>query len=84
MSNFLPLFSLHGINWSVEKGQHWVLVGQNGAGKSALAAVLAGYGDIQQGTLVSDFGHIELVSYESQQALIEQEREKDAADAYWT
>lgn len=77
---FSSTFSLHGINWSVEKGQHWVLVGQNGAGKSALAAVLAGYGDIQQGTLVSDIGHIELVSYESQQALIEQEREKDAAD----
>ncbi|ABG40564.1 ABC transporter related protein [Paraglaciecola sp. T6c] len=79
-AEFSSTFGLHEINWSIEKGQHWVLVGHNGAGKSALAALLAGYGELQDGALTSDFKRIELVSYESQQALIEKEREKDSAD----
>ena len=79
-AEFSSTFRLHEINWSIEKGQHWVLVGHNGAGKSALAALLAGYGELHDGALTSDFKRIELVSYESQQALIEQEREKDSAD----
>ena len=79
-AEFSSTFRLLEINWSIEKGQHWVLVGHNGAGKSALAALLAGYGELHDGTLTSDFKRIELVSYESQQALIEQEREKDSAD----
>jgi molybdate transport system ATP-binding protein len=79
-AEFASTFMVSDINWSIEKGQHWALVGHNGAGKSALGSLLAGYGDIQKGTLDNNFGHIELVSYESQQALIEQEREKDSAD----
>ncbi|MFC4388098.1 ABC transporter ATP-binding protein [Gracilibacillus marinus] len=31
---------LHNINWQVNKGEHWALVGLNGAGKSALLHML--------------------------------------------
>lgn len=79
-AKFSKHFVLQDINWSVEQGQHWVLVGKNGAGKSALAALLAGHGEILQGKISARFKRIELVSYESQQALIEQERKKDSAD----
>ena len=78
--DFSQQFSVKHVTWSVEQGQHWVLVGQNGAGKSALAALLAGHGEILDGTLASSFKRIALVSYEAQQALIAKEREKDSAD----
>ena len=39
-------FQLKHINWQIEQHQHWLITGANGAGKSALAAVLVGYGDI--------------------------------------
>ena len=78
--DFSQQFSVKHVTWSVEQGQHWVLVGQNGAGKSALAALLAGHGEILDGTLTSSFKRIALVSYEAQQALIAKEREKDSAD----
>ncbi|MGF9977266.1 ABC transporter ATP-binding protein [Viridibacillus arvi] len=34
---------LENINWQVEKGEHWVLYGLNGAGKSALLNMLCSY-----------------------------------------
>jgi len=34
-------FQLHEIDWQISHGEHWLLLGANGAGKSALAAVLA-------------------------------------------
>lgn len=73
-------FCLDNITWSITSGQHWVIVGKNGAGKSALVALLAGYAEINQGNINSTFTRIALVSYESQQRLIEQERKKDSAD----
>ncbi|MBT4238506.1 MAG: ATP-binding cassette domain-containing protein [Oceanospirillaceae bacterium] len=42
-------FQLKHINWQIEQHQHWLITGANGAGKSALAAVLVGYGDILAG-----------------------------------
>lgn len=33
---------LHGIDWSVEAGQQWLLAGENGAGKSTLLRALMG------------------------------------------
>ncbi|WP_166423020.1 molybdate ABC transporter ATP-binding protein ModF [Paraglaciecola sp. 20A4] len=78
--DFSQQFSVKHVTWSLEQGQHWVLVGQNGAGKSALAALLAGHGEIINGTLTTTFKRIALVSYEAQQALIDKEREKDSAD----
>ncbi|ETT80878.1 ABC transporter ATP-binding protein [Viridibacillus sp. FSL R5-0477] len=34
---------LENINWQIEKGEHWVLYGLNGAGKSALLNMLCSY-----------------------------------------
>ena len=51
---------LNGLDWTVERGQHWVILGPNGAGKSSLLAALTGYltpsgGDIE--VLGRRFGH---------------------------
>ena len=42
-------FCLNSINWEITADQHWAVVGTNGSGKSALAAVLTGAGDIIEG-----------------------------------
>jgi iron complex transport system ATP-binding protein len=34
---------LDGVNWRVERGQHWVILGANGSGKTSLLSALAGY-----------------------------------------
>jgi iron complex transport system ATP-binding protein len=34
---------LDGIDWQVEPGQHWALLGANGSGKSTLLKILSGY-----------------------------------------
>lgn len=34
---------LRGIDWTVQPGEHWVLLGPNGSGKSSLLAALTGY-----------------------------------------
>ena len=33
---------LQGLNWSLENGQHWVVLGENGSGKSSFLEALAG------------------------------------------
>lgn len=43
---------LNSLNWRVDRGQHWVILGANGSGKTSLLAALTGYlapttGDIQ-------------------------------------
>ena len=45
---------LHEVNWRVESGQHWVILGANGSGKTSLLRALTGYlmpssGEIQIG-----------------------------------
>jgi len=42
---------LDGIDWRVESGEHWVLMGANGSGKTSLLSVLAGYLTPSSGTL---------------------------------
>ena len=64
--NFDERFQLRHINWQIEPQQHWVITGANGAGKSALAAVLAGAGDIVSGKLDGVPARVGLVSFESQ------------------
>jgi len=34
---------LDGVNWRVERGQHWTILGANGSGKTSLLSALAGY-----------------------------------------
>jgi iron complex transport system ATP-binding protein len=34
---------LHEVNWRVERGQHWVVLGANGSGKTSLLKALTGY-----------------------------------------
>ncbi|MGC4074025.1 MAG: ABC transporter ATP-binding protein [Nibricoccus sp.] len=43
---------LHDVSWRVERGQHWVILGANGCGKTSLLKALTGYlsttaGDIE-------------------------------------
>jgi len=51
-----------------------------GAGKSALAAALAGEGEWLDGTVSGLPERVAIVSFEAQAALIEAERRKDDAD----
>lgn len=41
---------IHDINWTVEKGEHWVLFGLNGCGKTTLLSILAGYQSGNEGS----------------------------------
>jgi len=46
---------LREVNWRVERGQHWVILGANGSGKTSLLSALTGYlmpssGEIRIGT----------------------------------
>jgi molybdate transport system ATP-binding protein len=78
--DFDEQFQLHGINWTLQPDEHWVVLGANGAGKSALAATLAGAGAHLCGTLEGLPPHVAIVSFEAQAELIEAERKKDDAD----
>lgn len=73
-------FVLENINWLIEADQHWVVVGGNGAGKSALAAVLASHGEVLNGAISGIPEKVSLVSFEAQALLIDAERKKDDAD----
>nr|CAA6805966.1 MAG: Putative molybdenum transport ATP-binding protein modF [uncultured Thiotrichaceae bacterium] len=73
-------FQLNNINWQIAPNQHWMITGTNGAGKSALAAVLAGAGDIISGDLQGVPAKVGLVSFEAQAELIAAELKKDDAD----
>ena len=78
--DFDERFQLHDIDWTIQPGQHWLITGSNGSGKSALAAVLAGDGAHLSGALSGVPERVALVSYERQAELIEAERRKDDAD----
>src|SRR5215204_3681092 len=34
---------LHNVNWCVERGQHWAILGANGSGKTSMLKALTGY-----------------------------------------
>jgi molybdate transport system ATP-binding protein len=78
--DFDQRFQLVDIDWQIEPGQHWLITGTNGSGKSALAAVLAGAGRVVAGSIQGLPPKVALVSYETQAELIEAERRKDDAD----
>jgi len=73
-------FQLSNVNWTISPGEQWLIAGANGSGKSALAAVLAGEGDVVSGSLSGVPGSVALVSYERQAELIAAELRKDDAD----
>ena len=78
--DFDEQFELHDINWDLGASEHWVVLGANGAGKSALAATLAGAGTVLSGKLDGLPPNVAIVSFEAQAELIEAERKKDDAD----
>lgn len=78
--DFDDRFQLNDINWTIEPQQHWVITGTNGAGKSALAAVLAGAGEILKGSVEGLPARAGVVSFEAQAELIAAELKKDDAD----
>lgn len=78
--DFDERFQLRNVSWTLEPGQQWMIAGANGSGKSALAAVLAGIGELVSGSVHGLPAKVALVSYEAQAELIEAERRKDDAD----
>ncbi len=79
-AEFAEHFRLHSIDWQLELGQHWVLLGANGAGKSALAAMLHGDGELLDGEVIGLPASVGVVSFEAQAELIEAELMLDDAD----
>lgn len=77
---FNESFSLLEICWKLEPGQFWAIMGASGSGKSALAAALAGAGELTAGSLTGVVENAGVVSLESQAALIERERLLDDSD----
>ncbi len=77
---FNEVFSLQTVDWQLKSGEHWAIVGPNGGGKSALAAVLMGEGQIREGEISGIPDNVQLVSVESQRELIERERKRDDSD----
>ncbi|CAH0990598.1 ABC transporter ATP-binding protein ModF [Sinobacterium norvegicum] len=69
-------------NWSIDSGQHWAIIGANGSGKSALAALFEGEGELVSGE-VSGLCELNIasVSLEQQRQLIEQQYLLDDADS---
>jgi molybdate transport system ATP-binding protein len=77
---FNDSFSLLDINWTIGAGQTWAILGGSGSGKSALAAALAGAGELTSGSVKGLGENVGIVSLESQAALIERERLRDDSD----
>lgn len=77
---FSDSFSLHDISLTLLPTQHWAILGPNGSGKSAIAALLAGVGELKSGRLDGLPTRVSLVSFETQRALIERELDRDESD----
>ena len=72
-------FSLENLDWQIEPGARWLVLGSNGSGKSALISALMGFGDIRKGRrqLPRSFA---LVSSRFQAELIERETALERGD----
>lgn len=42
---------LSNVNWSVHKGEHWVVFGLNGSGKTTLLSIIAGFRGYTSGSV---------------------------------
>ena len=65
-------FSLGPTTWSIEPGDRWLVLGENGAGKSAMLSALSGMGDCVSGDRALP-SQCAVVSSGFQNALIEEE-----------
>jgi molybdate transport system ATP-binding protein len=75
-------FELTVDDWQITAGQHWAIIGANGSGKSALAAMFEGEGELQRGQVRGlDLVNIASVSLEQQRQLIEEQYLLDDADS---
>lgn len=74
-------YSIHNLSWQVNQGEYWLLLGANGAGKSALAAALVGEAKYESGQRVSTFTNLELVSSDAQKQLLNKELEGEKLSA---
>ncbi|MGA9573058.1 MAG: ATP-binding cassette domain-containing protein, partial [Lysobacterales bacterium] len=77
---FNESFSLKDITWRLEPGQVWAILGPGGSGKSALAAAVAGAGELVSGERDGTVSRAGLVSLKTQAELIERERLRDDSD----
>jgi len=76
---FNEQFKLNRISWRIASDECWVIVGGNGAGKSALAATFMGEGERLSGSIhnAPPVERVQAVSFEAQSKLIDQERLED-------
>ena len=44
-------YLIHNINWQVEQGEHWLVFGMNGCGKTTLLSIIAGFNGSTSGKL---------------------------------
>lgn len=59
----------------------WAIIGSNGSGKSALAALLGGHISYREGAISGlDTSRVSTVSFEVQQQLIDREQQRDDSD----
>jgi molybdate transport system ATP-binding protein len=56
-------------NWAIRSGEHWVLIGPNGSGKTLFASALTGAVPVVRGELRAPDGAVVHVSFEQQKAL---------------
>ena len=73
-------YAIRNLNWQVNQGEHWVLLGKNGSGKSALTATLIGQAVRESGERNSTIKHVEIVSSDAQKQLLNQELVREQED----
>ena len=70
-------YAINNLNWQVNQGEHWLLLGSNGSGKSALTATLIGQAICESGVRESSIERIGIVSSDAQKQLLNKELEQD-------
>lgn len=68
-------YILENINWNVDEGEHWCILGRNGAGKTALLNLLNGY-------LFPSKGTVSVIGFTFGKADFREVRKKSALSAH--
>ncbi len=66
--------------WEIQRGECWVILGRNGAGKRHVADLLSGGAASGVDAVEHQFHSVSFLSFESQQAFYEEELKKDDTD----